>query len=407
MFFQKKYSLVISKYEATKAHGQEVEDFAALVLVAKARMHEEDYKGAINDFTDVLLLADKNFPTMQIYLERGICYIHTQKYDLGCKDFQTCIFASPKNPKAYLNLGICKNLIMKDSGTKYLDNAIRLDSKYFDAYLSRASFHFQNSNYLDSVADCNSALALEPTSIKALSIRGACNLKSAKYSKSIEDFSEVISLDCKSSIGYFNRAMAHQLSENFEMAINDFSIVLLLTENLSAYRNRSIVYWSKGDHENSMLDLYTAKSFFPEDINLRGMLAMSLRNMGKLDQCLVELSEALEIEPINKELRIARGNVHAEMGQVDLGLRDYQKVIHTYPTCTEALVNIGYIFQSQKLYKKAWNMFTMALTINPKCTEALDGRAVVSLVMDNSYAAYLDIARAAVNFRFYTRSYRL
>lgn len=76
-----------------------------------------------------------------------------------------------------------------------LDTAIQYDSKFFDAYLTRATFYHSQGDYITSIEDCNLALTLEPTSVGALLIRGACKCKLTQYSRSIMDFSKAISID--------------------------------------------------------------------------------------------------------------------------------------------------------------------------------------------------------------------
>ena len=69
-----------------------------------------------------------------------------------------------------------------------------------------------------------------------------------------------------------------------------------------------------------------------------------------------------------------------------------------YPSCTEALVNIAYTLQTENRPYKAWNVFSLALAIDPRCTSALEGRAIIHMSMKNYLAAMTDMARAIVKF---------
>jgi tetratricopeptide (TPR) repeat protein len=98
-----------------------------------------------------------------------------------------------------------------------LDRALKLDPRFFEAYLSRASYYhakgrtnnplqisfrdcgyslqFLAGAYTEGIEDCNEALRLEPTSIRAHLLRGACKCKLHQYGLAIQDFTKAIQLD--------------------------------------------------------------------------------------------------------------------------------------------------------------------------------------------------------------------
>lgn len=77
--------------------------------------------------------------------------------------------------------------------------------------------------------------------------------------------------------------------------------------------------------------------------------------------------------------------------------RDYAKVLHMYPRCSEAHINIAYMMQKKHRYKKAWELFNAVLASNPDCVSALEGRSVVHHMMGNCFSALVDISQAIVS----------
>ncbi|KAI9199213.1 uncharacterized protein BJ171DRAFT_632051 [Polychytrium aggregatum] len=332
--------------------------------------------------------------------------------------------------QAYHHRGICKIHENNPRGVADLDRALKHDPQFFEAYLTRASYYHSKGpvrygthryesdrkwacrrheatsalwflthlwmagDYNLSIDDCNEALKLEPTSIRAFLLRGACKCKLNQHSAGIQDFTRATQLDRACRFAFYNRAVTYQLLGAHESAIKDYSIVLLLFEDFNAYRNRGLIYWKQGDTENALQDLYAARNTFPQDARLHGLLALCLQKVGYIKESIEAFTSAMHVSPYMIEAYLGRGNVYASISETKLARRDYGRVIHMYPNCTAAIVNMAYTMQLEGKYKKAWQLFTMALTIDANCTSALEGRSVVHFTMKNYFGALLDICKA-------------
>ncbi|KAI8923467.1 hypothetical protein BC831DRAFT_470816 [Entophlyctis helioformis] len=388
--FQRKYKQVIEEFDERKKI-QTVEDPQLLLLIAKARIRCGDFRGALRDLSSALDFS-QNDP--QIFLQRGICFEHLRDWGSASLEFSKCIMFMPTYAKAYYHRGLCKLYEGNDSGVADLDLAIMHDDKFFEAFLTRASYHHAKGMYAKGIEDCNEALKLEPTSIRSHLLRGACKCKLNQYSLAINDFSKAINIDKTSHFAFYNRAVTNQLLNDLDNAIKDYSIVLLLHDDSNAYRNRALIYWKKGDHENALLDLYAARDHFPQDGKLRGLLGLCLQKVARNQESIAEFTVALELNPFMMEALLGRGNVYASMGDLTRARRDYARVIHMYPRCAEAYVNVAYTMQTESRPRKAWTIFSIALTMDRQCTAALEGRAIVHLAIKNPFAAMVDITRA-------------
>ena len=389
--FQRKYKQVIEEYELQKKKKKRIEDPALLLLIAKARISCGDYREALIDLKTAVEYTRRD---PQIYLQRGICYENLQEWQPAIVEFSRCIVLMPAFAKAHYHRGLCKLYFGDDTGLTDLNSAVSLDEKFFEAYLTRASYYHSIGMYTNSIEDCNEALKLEPTSIRSHLLRGACKCKLNQFGLAITDFSKVINIDKTSVFAFYNRAIAYQLLNDLENAVKDYSIVLLIHEDSSAYRNRALIYWKMGDHENALFDLYAARDHFPSDSKLRGLLGLCLQKASRFNESISEFTAAVKLEPFQTETLLGRGNVYASMGSHKLARRDYARVIHMYPYNTEGYVNIGYSFQGDNKPFQAWEAFTQALTIDKRCTAALDGRAIVNLVMKNPFASLMDLSVA-------------
>ena len=163
---------------------------------------------------------------------------------------------------------------------------------------------------------------------------------------------------------------------------------------MNAYKNRAMLYWKLGDNENALLDFLAAKNLNPSDSKLRSLLGLGLQKVGKYEESCREFTVAMTLDANMKEAILGRGNVYAAMGDLTKSRKDYSRVLHMYPKSADTLINIAYTMQQERRPKDAWRYFTMAYTIDPRCTAALKGRALVNSSTNNPFSAYLDITRA-------------
>ncbi|KAJ1556100.1 cytochrome c oxidase subunit 1, partial [Cladochytrium tenue] len=388
--FQRKYRQIIEEFE-DRSKLDVTTDPSLYMMIARARVKCGDNLGAIKDLTKALTY-DKHDPT--IYLQMGICYENLRDWVGAAEQFSRCISITPNFAKAYYHRGICKLREGNKAGVADLDKAVQHDSRFFEAYLTRASYYHSQASYIEGIEDCNEAIRIEPTSVRAYLLRGACKCKLRQYALAIGDFTRAINLDKKCHFAFYNRAVTYQLLEDFDNAIRDYSIVLLLQDDSNAYRNRGLIYWKKGDAINALVDLYAARDNFPGDARLHGLLALCLQKVGQTEQSLEAFSSAIKVNQNFTEAYLGRGNVYASVGNVDAAMRDYARVVHADPKCTEAYINMGYVMQTERRFKRAWSLFTAAITTDPRCTAALEGRAIVSFTMKDYFAALIDISKA-------------
>ncbi|KAJ3416949.1 cytochrome c oxidase subunit 1 [Chytridiales sp. JEL 0842] len=388
--FQRKYEQIISEFDE-RSRIESIDDPDLYMLIAKARVKCNDNEGAIRDLSKAI---EYNRKEPQIYLQRGICYENLKDWTNAAAEFTKCIALNPNYSKAYYHRGLCKLHEGNSRGVVDLDRALKLDGKFFEAYLTRASYYHTKGSYAEGIEDCNEALRLEPTSIRAHLLRGACKCKLHQYGLAILDFTKAIHLDKTSHFAFYNRAVTYQLLEDYENAIKDYSIVLLIHNDSNAYRNRGLIYWKQGDAENALLDLFAARDNFPGDARLHGLLALCLQKVGRTEESLAAFTSAIRVNQNLIEAYLGRGNVYASINDTKAARSDYARVIHMYPTCTEAYVNMAYTMQAEGRYKKAWELFTMAIAINPLCTSALEGRSIVHYIMRNYFGALIDICKA-------------
>jgi len=140
---------------------------------------------------------------------------------------------------------------------EYVDNAIKLQPDYADAYVSRGNAYSCLGQYQRTIEDCDKAISLK-TTLRALAHnnRGGAYLELGQKNRAIEDFNEAIRLNPKYAEAYFNRGNAYYDLNQYQLAIEECSRSIDLKPDFApAYGTRGSAYLMLGSKEFGCRDL--------------------------------------------------------------------------------------------------------------------------------------------------------
>jgi len=128
---------------------------------------------------------------------------------------------------------------------KYLNNAIKLNPNYVDAYGIRGDIYENLRQYQRAIEDFNQEIRLKPNA-EIYYTRGTTYFKLNNYQRAIEDFSETIRLQPNNADAYKNRGVTYKLLLQYQRAIEDFNkVISLKPDNDEAYQWRGGVILSR------------------------------------------------------------------------------------------------------------------------------------------------------------------
>jgi len=107
---------------------------------------------------------------------------------------------------------------------EYLNNAIKLQPDYVDAYYSRGFAYDDLGQYQIAIDDFNEAIRLNPDDAMAYSNRGKAYAKLGHNQLAIKDFNEAIRLQPDYVNAYNNRGFAYLLQGNKNLGCRDAQI---------------------------------------------------------------------------------------------------------------------------------------------------------------------------------------
>ena len=162
----------------------------------------------------------------------------------------------------------------------------------------------------------------------------------------------------------------------------DYSLVLdIQPDNTEALRMRAYAYVELQDYKSARADYDHLLRLQPQDYNGRLGLAMLCQKEGKLKEALAildgmveEKSEgtSLQTAPAHAVVYVARAGVQQELGNLPMALMDLEEAIRLDPSRYEAYLVRGQIRLSRGEKKEARADFEKAVELGLPAEEAAD-----------------------------------
>ncbi|XP_061072795.1 tetratricopeptide repeat protein 6 isoform X1 [Conger conger] len=393
-----------------------------LLLLGKTQMKAQKFTDAMNSFRKALTLlclnkassvvsgqASSDPQASEILYLTGLCYVAQAQLMQQDKDlfllaldaFNSALKLNHNYADAYHQCGICRMHLQQPKSLQDFNHALSLQPAHFQAYLSRAAHFEAEGRYAKAILNCNEAIKIQPYSVRAYLYRGVFKFRMKGFKGGVQDLTMVINIDRTCSFAFYNRGVCYQQLKEYELALRDYSTVLLLASRkeiaLKVLLNRGLLYLELNDYDNALQDFKAASGKSPGDATIFHALGVLHHRLGQLQESTEAYTQALRLKPFFLDAYLGRGCAFMNYGHAQAykqAQRDFLSALHLNPLCSSARINLGYNFQVLGSFQKAWNQFTVAVDIQPESWVALDGRAVISLQMGHTYAAFQDMSNA-------------
>ncbi|XP_053528490.1 tetratricopeptide repeat protein 6 isoform X3 [Artibeus jamaicensis] len=191
-------------------------DVAMYTLLAKAQMKAKRNKEAVRMFKkalDVFAHSNKGPNSLEASADclynLGLCYMDEGNLQMAFDSFTKAVKTNPNFAEGFYQRGLCKMKLHKDTSILDFNHAITLNSKYYEAYLSRVAFYGLKGRYSKAILNCNEAIKIYPHSVRAYIYRGVLKYHNKTYKLAITDLTTAINMDKNCYIAFYNRALCH------------------------------------------------------------------------------------------------------------------------------------------------------------------------------------------------------
>lgn len=136
----------------------------------------------------------------EAYFNRGLLKYRQREFEASADDFAKAISLKQGDASYYLAQGNALDEINQlDAANRSLTEAIRLDPKYVDAFVSRSRVWARKLDNPKAIDDLDRAITLDPKSVQAHLNRGLIRWRMFEYEKSRADLEKTIELDPNNS----------------------------------------------------------------------------------------------------------------------------------------------------------------------------------------------------------------
>lgn len=169
-----------------------------------------------------------------------------------------------------------------------LNEFIRKDSSYAQAFCQRAWCLCKVGNYDKAISDAKYALTLDSNDEEIYCTLGSIYAITNEYELSLENFNKSIAINPKYAPSYNSRgALYLYFLNDSEKALDDFTMALKINPKKDyTYYNRALYYSSKGQYTTAIKDLTTS-------LKLRPKKSDALFEKGKCHYYLNEYNQAI------------------------------------------------------------------------------------------------------------------
>lgn len=383
----------------------------------RSGMHTDllDWDLALADSNLALAVAPEAFA--EYFVQRAICHLHMEEYELVIADYSAALEAKFIKPSPQEQAAI---------------------------YISRASAFWSQLKYDQALADFDRAIRLTPQDRTLYEERIKLWENKGDYQKAVEEVSRLIRLDPGDIALYEGRATRYESLKEHEKALKDYATVLTLAKDkktqLRARERRATIFevqTSEGQNRNAeAVTEYTAiLELEPGNTQWLSMRARAkLRNedtqgafsdyeeclkrapgkgwpyrlraeayydLGNYDQAIRDLDRALKLDPADATANYLRGL--AKVGQKDFrgAIADYDIALKKYPKADTYYVARGKAYWALDEGEKAVQDITSAVDLKPKLPDyrTLRGNYYLGLCQfDKAQADYSQALELDPNF---------
>ena len=216
------------------------------------------------------------------YYNRGYDKGSNDDYYGAVSDFTKAIELAPNNANAFTQRAYMKSKLKDFKGTRTdSSKAIELAPNNADAYYIRGyvktllNFTILRNDYYDAKTDFDKVIEIEPGNINAYYFRGRLKAIYGYNKEAVIDYDKAINLAPTNREAYYYRASAKRDLEDYYGAIADYTIAIKIKpNNTNAYWERGNVKRKLGDINGACADWNKSKDLGSKNGFLKMVLSL-------------------------------------------------------------------------------------------------------------------------------------
>lgn len=243
------------------------------------------YDQAIADYTSALQI---NPSDANVYSNRAAIYLLLGAHDRAQADLNEAMKLEPENTKAQYNQGAL--YLKQGANDKALEHFSGMISKNIgatrDVFGSRAVIYLKRGQINEALADLDQAIKLDPNFFDAYMNRGTAYGLLGRAKEALMDFDQALKLNSNSADAHVNRAiMLISLARPKDALLDADDAVSITPENIKAHLLRAQVFLALGRVQDGLREYEVILRINPKE-------PMALLNRGEVYLFLKDMAAA-------------------------------------------------------------------------------------------------------------------
>jgi tetratricopeptide (TPR) repeat protein len=256
------------------------------------------------------------------------------------KHVNQAIKLQPSYSQAYLLRGWIQSQLKNNKlALADYNQAISINPTNDNAYMARASIKFVLKDQAGSFIDYNKAISINPENVLALEGRGSILLLRGDNKNALTDFNNAIKVNSSSIVALAGRCSVNSAIGNTQVALQDCNKVIKIHGErggnpnalFAVYGNRGAAKFRSGDKKGALEDLNESISLNPNEPNPYINRASVKYSLGDKQGALTDFNSALSLNSTNINVYLGIALIKEESQNPE----DLQEALNYYVKAAE------------------------------------------------------------------------
>ncbi|GEM_PF-993105 len=292
----------------------------------------------LNIITKSLATLERDPKDAGAYIDLAYANRNLDQYRKGLDYCNKAIELNGEIPVAYGERALAyASLHQPEKALADLERAIKLDPNNSAFYSNRGWIYTNQKHYVRAIEECTKSIEIYAGYSPAFYCRSRAYLATGEFEKAIADLTEAIKLFPNQEADYYkDRAFAYICLHQYPQALNDLVVAIRLKPNDQlAYVYKGIAMSKTGAQEDAVRSLSSAIELNDKNVSALKNRAVLYRIMREFDKSLFDLNAALKIAPQDDTIFSELGQTYLAMNDTARASEQFAKAIALNPDETE------------------------------------------------------------------------
>lgn len=297
----------------------------------------------------------------------GVLANQGKKPEMAVELIERAIKARPEEPVFRYNYSdSLYKLGRKEEAVKELQEAVRLNADYFDAWNNLAQILVELGRFEEALKAGNEAYELAddpaiPLNNLGNAYRGLGQVDKAKecFEEALSERDDVPEILSNLAILYANE---HRYDESVKLLKRSIEVAPSFAD---AYNNLGALYLRQGKLDDAAAMLNVALKMRPDFVDAINNLGVALRDSGRPEEAIAAYQRAVELQPDSPEILVNLSTAWRDMGRVQESIDTARQAIELEPNAAAAYFSLSANYQALNQLDESIEYGRKAVEIEP------------------------------------------